>query len=129
MTRQLISSNSEFERKYSYSRAVIDGDYVFVSGTTGYDYKTMSISDNVAEQAEQCFRNIAEVLARAGSSIEQIVRIRYILPNRNDFELCSPAINKYLNTTKPAATILVAGLLNDKMKLEIEVTARLTNSI
>lgn len=126
MTRQLISSGSQFEAQYSYSRAVVDGDYVFVSGTTGYNYQSMSISDDVAEQAEQCFKNIAEVLEAAGSSLEQVVRVRYILPDRHDLQFCAPVINKYLQTAKPAATMFVAGLLNEEIKIEIEVTARIT---
>ena len=124
MGRKIISSGSEFESKIGYSRAVVDGDYVFISGTTGYDYKTMSISDDVLEQAEQCFQNLAQVLEAAGSSFERIVRVRYILPNRSDFEPCWPVFKKYLITARPAATMFVAGLLNEKIKLEIEVTAR-----
>jgi len=124
MNRKLISSGSEFENKIGYSRAVVDGDYVFVSGTTGYDYKTMSISDDVVEQAEQCFKNIEKVLQEAGSSFDRIVRVQYILPNRSDFEPCWPVLLKYLGKARPAATMIVAGLLNEKIKLEIEVTAR-----
>lgn len=126
MNRKLISSGSEFESKIGYSRAVVDGDYVFVSGTTGYDYQAMTISANVVEQAEQCFKNIAAALEKAGSRLDQIVRVRYILPDRSDFEPCWPVCKKYLGRARPAATIIVAGLFNDKMKIEIEVTARLT---
>ncbi|MEM9531642.1 MAG: RidA family protein [Pseudomonadota bacterium] len=125
MKRKHISSGSEFEFKIGYSRAVVDGDYVFVSGTTGYDYESMSISDDVIEQAEQCFRNIERALSEAGSSTDNIVRIRYIYPDRQDFEPCWPVFQKYLSTAKPAATMLVAGLLDEAMKVEIEVTARL----
>jgi len=127
MHRKLISSGSEFENKIGYSRAVVDGDYVFVSGTTGYDYKTMSISDDVVEQAEQCFKNLAKVLKEAGSSFDMVVRVRYILPNRSDFEPCWPVFQKYLINARPAATMLVAGLLNEKIKLEVEVTARVSH--
>ena len=127
MKRRHISSGSEFEEKIGYSRAVVDGDYVFVSGTTGYNYETMSISSDVVEQAEQCFRTIEKVLIEAGSSIDNVVRVHYIYPNRDDFEPCWPVFNKYLGVAKPAATVFVAGLLNDAMKLEIEVTARLNN--
>ncbi|MEM7726083.1 MAG: RidA family protein [Cyanobacteria bacterium P01_A01_bin.45] len=110
-----------------YSRAVVDGDYVFISGTTGYDYKSMSISDDVIEQANQCFRNIEDTLLEAGSSLEQIVRIRYLFPDKKDFEPCWSVFKKYLGTSRPAATMIVAGLLDENMKLEIEVTARLIN--
>lgn len=128
MNRKLISSGSEFESKFSYSRAVVDGDYVFVSGTTGYDYESMSISDNSVEQAEQCFKNIEKVLLEAGSSLDQVVRVHYIFPNKSDFEPCRPIFKKYLGKTRPAATMFVAGLLDEKMKLEIEVTARVSNT-
>ncbi|EGG93272.1 hypothetical protein IMCC1989_1412 [gamma proteobacterium IMCC1989] len=125
MSRKHISSGSEFESKIGYSRAVVDGDYVFVSGTTGYDYETMSISDNPVEQADQCFKNIEQALLQAGSSLDNIVRIHYIYPNKLDFEPCWPVFKMYLSNAKPAATMFVAGLLDDAMKLEIEVTARL----
>ncbi len=125
---RLISSGSEFEQKVAYSRAVVDGDYVFVSGTTGYDYSTMTISSDVVEQAEQCFRNIESALKAAGSSLAGIVRVHYILPRREDFEPCWPVIRKYLEEVRPAATMIVAGLLDDRMKIEIEVTARLRSA-
>ncbi len=129
MPRKLISSGSEFESKIGYSRAVLDGQYVFVSGTTGYDYESMSISDDVVEQAEQCFRNIESALVEAGSNLNDIVRIRYILPDKADFEPCWPVFQKFLGTARPAATMFVAGLLDEAMKLEIEVTARSKNTI
>jgi enamine deaminase RidA (YjgF/YER057c/UK114 family) len=122
--RKKISSGSEFESRFAFSRAVVDGDYVFVSGTTGYDYQSMRISDDVAEQAEQCFRNIASTLAQAGSSVENIVRITYILPDRGDLEKCSSVISSWLGSVRPAATMFQAGLLNDAMKIEIQATAR-----
>lgn len=124
MTRIHIASGSEFESKIGYSRAVVDGDYVFVSGTTGYEYETMSISSDVVEQAEQCFKNIETALIQAGSSLDNVVRVHYIFPNKHDFEPCWPILKKYLGTAKPAATMFEAGLLDDNMKLEIEVTAR-----
>mgnify|MGYP000663352130 FL=1 len=124
MTRQLISSGSEFETKIGYSRAVVDGDFVFVSGTTGYNYDTMSISDDVVEQADQCFKNIDKVLKEAGSSIQDIVRVTYVLPKREDFEPCWPVLNKWLGEVRPACMVFVAGLLSDDMKIEVEVTAR-----
>ncbi|MBT8141278.1 MAG: RidA family protein [Gammaproteobacteria bacterium] len=126
MSRKLISSGSEFEQKIAYSRAVVDGDYVFVSGTTGFDYANMSISSDVVEQAEQCFKNIENALSQAGSSLDNIVRIRYIYPDKQDFEPCWPVIQKYLGNIRPAATMFVAGLLDAAMKVEIEVTARVT---
>ena len=119
-----ISSGSPFEEKIAYSRAIVDGTYVFVSGTTGYDYTDMSISDDVVEQAEQCFRNIAAALAQAGTSLDEVVRVRYIFAQRADCEPCWPVFRKYLSKAQPAATMIVAGLLDDSMKLEIEVTAR-----
>jgi enamine deaminase RidA (YjgF/YER057c/UK114 family) len=124
LSRKLISSDSEFEAKIGYSRAVVDEDYVFVSGTTGYNYQEMSISENVIEQAEQCFRNIEIALKEAGSSIKDIVRITYILPNKKDFEPCWPVFAKWLGSVRPAATMFEAGLLSEDMKIEIQVTAR-----
>ena len=125
MNRKHISSGSDFESKIGYSRAVVDGEYVFVSGTTGYNYETMTISNDPVEQAEQCFKNIEKVLIQAGSCIDNIVRIHYIYPNKLDFEPCWPVFKKYLINAKPAATMFVAGLSDEAMKLEIEVTARL----
>ena len=126
MSRQLISNGSEFESKIGYSRAVVDGGFVFVSGATGYDYTTMTISESVTEQAEQCLKNIEQVLESAGSDLSGIVRIRYILPNKADFEPCWPVFQKYLGCVLPAATMFEAGLLDEKMKIEIEVTAKLS---
>jgi len=125
MNRKLISSGSEYEKRIGYSRAVVDGDYVFVSGTTGFNYETMFISENVVDQADQCLKNIEKVLVEAGSSLNDIVRIHYIYPDKSDFEECWPVFNKYLSIARPAATMFVAGLLDEKMKLEIEVTARI----
>ncbi len=128
MKRKHISSGSEFESKIGYSRAVVDGDYVFVSGTTGFDYESMSIPDNVVEQAEQCFKNIEKALVEAGSSLSDVVRVHYIFPDKLDFEPCWPVFKKYLGEASPAATMFVADLLDEKMKLEIEVTARVINA-
>jgi len=125
VNRTLISSGSEFEDQIGYSRAVVDGDYVFVSGTTGYDYDNMSISTNVVAQAEQCFKNITAALDAAGSELKNVVRVNYIFPDRKDFKPCWPVFKKYLGEAKPAATMIVAGLLEEKMKLEIQVTARI----
>ncbi len=124
MQRKLISSGSEFEDKIGYSRAVVDGDYVFVSGTTGFNYETMTISDDANKQAEQCFKNIQKALEEAGSHLDNAVRVHYIFPNKEDFEPCWPVFAKYLGKAKPAATMFVAGLLDERMKLEVEITAR-----
>ena len=127
LNRRKISTGSPFESKIGYSRAIVDGDYVFVSGTTGYDYKNMSISSDVIKQAEQCFLNIQEALIEAGSSLDEVVRVHYIFPNKEDFEPCWDIFKKYLGIAQPAATMFVAGLLDDDMKLEIEITARIKN--
>lgn len=124
MTKTLISSGSPFEAQIAYSRAVVDGEWIFVSGTTGFDYSTMSISDNVVQQAEQCMKNIQHALREAGAELSSVVRIRYILPNAADFEACWPVLRQYLGSVRPAATMLCAGLLDPRMKIEIEVTAR-----
>lgn len=124
MTRRLISSGSPFEAQIGYSRAVADGDWVFVSGTTGYDYRTMTIADDVAEQADQCFRNIAWALQEAGASLADVVRVTYVLPRGEDFEACWPVTRKYFGEVRPAAMMIEARLLDPKMKIEIEVTAR-----
>jgi enamine deaminase RidA (YjgF/YER057c/UK114 family) len=124
MRRRLISSGSTFEREMGYSRAVTDGEWVFVSGTTGFDYQTMTIADDVVDQAEQCFRNIERALTEAGSELADVVRVRYILPRVADFEPCWPVLRKYLGTVRPAATMMEAGLSDPRMKIEIEVTAR-----
>ena len=124
MARQLISSGSEFEHTIGYSRAVVDGDTVYVSGTTGFNYQTMTISNDIVEQTEQCFVNIAQALEQAGSSLNDVVRVHYILPSREDFSLCWPVLRKYFAEVRPAAMMLVAGLLDERMKIEIEVTAK-----
>jgi enamine deaminase RidA (YjgF/YER057c/UK114 family) len=124
MRRRLISSGSAFERDMGYSRAVIEGEWVFVSGTTGFDYRTMTIADDVVEQAEQCFSNIDRALREAGSGLADVVRVRYILPRAADFEPCWPVLRKYFGVVRPAATMIQAGLSDPRMKIEIEVTAR-----
>jgi len=123
--RRLISSGSPFERDIGYSRAVVDGEWVFVSGTTGFDYETMTISDNVVEQAEQCLINIERALLEAGSRMSDVVRVRYILPRVEDFERCWPVLRRYFGDVRPAATMISAGLSDPRMKIEIEVTARI----
>ncbi|WP_459195333.1 RidA family protein [Nostoc sp. FACHB-892] len=126
MSRQFISSGSIFEQEIAYSRAVIDGDWVFVSGTTGFDYSSMTISDDVVKQTEQCFKNINAALTEAGLVMQDIVRVRYILPIREDFEQSWPVIRRYLGDVRPAATMIVAGLSDPRMRIEIEVTAKKT---
>ena len=123
MTRQLISSGSSFEEKIGYSRAVVAGDWVFVSGTTGFDYSTMSISESVLEQTEQCLKNIETVLRQAGSSLKDVVRVTYVLPNGGEFESCWPVLRTYFGEVRPAAMMISAGLADPRMKIEIEVTA------
>jgi len=122
--RRLISSDSKFEAEIGFSRALVDGDWIFVSGTTGYDYKTMTIDDDVVVQAEQCLRNIQSALEQAGSSFRDVVRVRYILPDGDDFPRCWPALKQAFGGVRPAATMIVAGLIDRRIKVEIEVTAR-----
>lgn len=125
MPRKLISSGSEFESKVGYSRAVVQDGFVFISGTTGYDYPAMTISGDVVEQAEQCFVNIREALEQAGSSMGDVVRVTYILRDRDDFESCWPVLEKWLGQIRPAATMFEARLINDDIRIEIQVTAKL----
>jgi enamine deaminase RidA (YjgF/YER057c/UK114 family) len=129
MARRLISSGSSFEEQIGYSRAVVDGEWVFVSGTTGFDYATMSISANVVEQAEQCLRNIAAALASAGATLKDVVRVTYILPNAAEFSQCWPVLRKHFGDVRPAATMLSAGLADPRMKIEIQVTARKSGGV
>lgn len=123
MTRKLISSGSDFEKKAAYSRAVVVDKFIFVSGTTGFDYSTMEISENVAEQTAQCFENIKKALLEAGATLKDIVKVNYILPNKDDFESCWPILREYLGDIRPAATMWQAELLDPRMKIEIEVQA------
>jgi enamine deaminase RidA (YjgF/YER057c/UK114 family) len=125
MTRRLISSGSTFERDIGYSRAVVEGEWVFVSGTTGFDYAAMTISTDVAQQAEQCLRNIEQALAEAEASFADVVRVRYIVPDADDFPACWPALRRAFGEIRPAATMIQAGLADPRMKIEIEVTARI----
>jgi enamine deaminase RidA (YjgF/YER057c/UK114 family) len=122
--RRAILSGSTFEEQIGYARAVVDGDRVHVSGTTGFDYATMTISDDVVEQAEQCLRNVGAALAEAGCTFADVVRVRYILPDRDDFEPCWPTLRRYFAEVRPAATMLMCGLSDPRMKIEIEVDAR-----
>lgn len=121
--RQLISSGSIFEEQIGYSRAVAQGPFVFVSGTTGFNYETMTIEESVVAQADQCLRNIDHALSKAGSSLADVVRVTYVLPNGEDFEACWPVLKKYFGSVRPAAMMISAKLLDPRMKIEIEVTA------
>jgi enamine deaminase RidA (YjgF/YER057c/UK114 family) len=123
MPRKLISSGSTFEAQIGYSRAVIAGDWVFVSGTTGFDYSTMSIADDVVAQTEQCLENIEVALRQAGSSMRDVVRVTYVLPEGSEFEQCWPVLRKFFGDVRPAAMMISAGLADARMKIEIEVTA------
>jgi enamine deaminase RidA (YjgF/YER057c/UK114 family) len=123
MTRRLISSGSTFEEQIGYSRAVVAGDWIFVSGTTGFDYGTMSISDSLLEQTEQCLKNIEAALREAGSGLQDVVRVTYVLPQGTGFEQCWPVLRKYFGEIRPAAMMISAGLADPRMKIEIEVTA------
>ena len=124
MPRQLISSGSTFEHDIGYSRAVVDGDWVFVSGTTGFDYATMTIADGVVAQAEQCLRNIEFALGQAGATLRDVVRVTYMLPDAAEFPACWPVLRRYFGEIRPAATMLAVGLADPRMRIEIEVTAR-----
>jgi enamine deaminase RidA (YjgF/YER057c/UK114 family) len=123
MNRRLISSGSKFESEIGYSRAVVHGDWIFVSGTTGFDYAAMTIAADVASQAEQCLKNIEWALREAGAHMRDVVRVHYILPDAGDFEKCWPILRKYFGESRPAATMIEANLLDPRMRIEIEVTA------
>ena len=121
--RRKITSGSPFERDIGYSRAIVSGDWIFVSGTTGFDYRTMTIDADVRQQARQCLENIREALFEAGSGFDDIVRVRYLLPDVSDFEPCWPVLREFFGDVRPAATMFTAGLADPRMKIEIEVTA------
>lgn len=122
--RRHIRSGSTFEEQIGYSRAVVDGDWVHVSGCTGYDYATMSLAAGVVAQAEQALRNVESALTEAGASIADVVRVHYLLPDRADFPACWPTLRRWFGAAPPAATMMVCGLLDPAMRIEIEVTAR-----
>jgi enamine deaminase RidA (YjgF/YER057c/UK114 family) len=122
--RRLISSGSPFEAETGYSRAVVDGEWVFVAGTTGFDYAQMTIAEDPAEQARQAFRNIEKALAEAGASFADIVQARYYVPNSADWRVIVPVLGEVFGAIRPAATALICGLVDPRMKIEIEVTAR-----
>jgi enamine deaminase RidA (YjgF/YER057c/UK114 family) len=123
MKRTLISSGSTFEQEIGYSRAVVLGEWIFVSGTTGFDYSTMTIAEGVEAQAEQCLGNIEAALVQAGSSLKDVVRVTYVLPDAKEFQKCWPILRKYFGEVRPAATMISASLLDPRMRIEIEVTA------
>ena len=127
MTRRLIASGSTFETEVAYSRAVVDDDWIFVAGTTGFDYSTMSIASDVVEQTEQAFRNIDAALRQAGSALKDVVRVTYILPDAKEFPRCWPILRKYFGEIRPAATMISAGLVDERLRIEIEATARRRN--
>ncbi|OPC76979.1 acetyltransferase [Embleya scabrispora] len=122
--RRAILGGSTFEEHIGYARAVMDGDWVHVSGTTGFDYTTMTIPDDVVEQARQCLRNIETALTEARCGFADVVRVRYLLPDRADFEPCWPVLRRCFGPVRPAATMLVCGLADPRMRIEIEVYAR-----
>jgi enamine deaminase RidA (YjgF/YER057c/UK114 family) len=121
--RRLISSGSKFEAEIGYSRAVVQGGWCFMAGTTGFDYATMMISNDVGEQAEQTLKNIDAALQQAGFTMRDVVRVHYILPHADDFPATWPALQKWFGDVRPAATMFEAGLADERMKIEIEVTA------
>ena len=123
MTRSLISSGSTFEAEIGYSRAVVHGDWVCVSGTTGFDYATMTIADDLVAQTEQCLKNIDAALTQAGATMADVVRVTYVLPTAGDFPQCWPVLRRYFGDVRPAAMMISAGLADPRMKIEIEVTA------
>jgi enamine deaminase RidA (YjgF/YER057c/UK114 family) len=129
VSRRRISSGSDFETQIGYSRAVVDGDWVFVSGTTGFDYATMTIPPGVVEQAERCLANIAAALEEAGCSLDDVVRVRYMLPRVEDFEPCWPVLRRAFGEVRPAATMIACGLTDPRMRIEIEVTARRAGNV
>ncbi len=122
--RRLISSGSRFEAEAGYSRAVVDAEWIFVAGTTGLDYARMTIAEDPAEQARQALRNIAAALAEAGAGLADVVRVKYYLPNAADWPAVVPVLGEAFGAIRPAATALICGLIDPRMKIEIEVTAR-----
>ena len=124
MTRKLISSGSRFERETGYSRAVVDGEWVFVSGTTGFDYSAMTIEPGVEAQTRQALRNIEMALSEAGASLADVVRVHYYLPDASDWPKATPVLGETFSTIRPAATAVICGLVDPRMRIEIEVTAR-----
>ncbi|SEM52287.1 Enamine deaminase RidA, house cleaning of reactive enamine intermediates, YjgF/YER057c/UK114 family [Loktanella fryxellensis] len=124
MTVTRITTGSPFEAQIGYSRAVVADGWVFVAGTTGYDYATMTMPDDVTDQCRNALATIAEALGQAGSGLDHVVRVTYILPDGANWEPCWPIVADAFATARPAATMLIAGLQRPEMKIEIEVTAR-----
>jgi enamine deaminase RidA (YjgF/YER057c/UK114 family) len=124
VSRQLISSGSTFEAQIGYSRAVVDGEWVFVSGTTGFDDATMTIAEGLVEQTEQCLKNISHALRQAGSCLEDVVRVTDVLPVAAEFERCWPVLRRHFGESRPAALMISAGLADPRVRIEIEVTAK-----
>ena len=123
--RKRISTGSPFEERIGYSRAVVADGWVFVAGTTGYDYSTMSMPEDVVDQCKNALHTIENALKEAGASLDDVVRVRYILPDAKDWPVCWPVTSEAFAEARPAATMIVAGLQEPEMKIEIEVTARL----
>ncbi|MCU1579541.1 MAG: Endoribonuclease [Rhodoglobus sp.] len=123
MSRRLISSGSTFEAEIGYSRAVVVDDWVFVSGTTGFDYASMTLSEDLLEQTQKALANIAAALGEAGASFADVVRVTYVLPDASRFEECWPALREAFGESRPAAMMISAGLSDPRMLIEIEVTA------
>jgi len=126
--RRRLTSGSTFEQQIGYARAVVDGDWVHVSGCTGSDYTAMTLATGVVAQAEQAMRNVESALGQAGASVADVVRVHYLLPDRADFEPCWPTLRRWFAAAPPAATMIVCGLLDPDMRIEIEVTARIGDS-
>ena len=124
MGRRLISQGSTFEEQIGYSRAVVDGPWVFVAGTTGFDYTSMTIDEDVEAQVDQAIANVDAALVEAGASVDDVVRVHYLLPDADDFEACWPSLRAYFGRARPAATMMQVGLADPRMRIEIEVTAR-----
>jgi enamine deaminase RidA (YjgF/YER057c/UK114 family) len=122
--RRLISSGSSLEAEAGYSRAVVDGEWIFVAGTTGFDYGQMTIAGDPAAQARQAFRNIETALAKAGAKLADVVRVKYYVPEPADWPAIVPVLGEVFGAIRPAATALICGLVDPRMKIEIEVTAR-----
>jgi len=123
MARELISTGSEFEREVGYSRAVVQGDWCFMAGVTGYDYATMQLPDGIAAQAANCFATVADVLDRAGFAMADIVRVTHYVADRALVPDLIPVLGAHLGDHRPAATMVIAGLMQPEMLYEIEVTA------
>ena len=121
--KKLISTGSPFEKTIGYSRAVVKGPWCFVSGVTGYDYATMVMPESVEDQTRNCFKTIAWALDQGGFAMEDIVRVQYTFSEHALIEAAVPVLGEHLGEIRPAATLVVAGLIRPEMKVEIEVTA------